>query len=165
MVVGMIGALLAGLVFPLLFYLFGNLTNAMTSYQFAYFNDITGTPCDECTETGESGCPEADKQLNDDMTEILWQFCTLGGVMWLGQYIFSVALNTSALRQTIRIRKEFLKGTLRQDVGWYDTTTTSDFATKMTEDLNKVQDGMGEKVGMMLRFIQMVPHYACCCCH
>ena len=44
-------------------------------------------------------------------------------------------------------------GTLRQDVGWYDTTTTSDFATKMTEDLNKIQDGIGEKLGMIVRFV------------
>ena len=42
---------------------------------------------------------------------------------------------------------------LRQDIAWFDTNTTSDFASRMTEDLNKVQDGMGEKVGMMLRFI------------
>ena len=40
-----------------------------------------------------------------------------------------------------------------EDIAWFDTNTTSDFATRMTEDLNKVQDGMGEKVGMMLRFI------------
>ena len=37
--------------------------------------------------------------------------------------------------------------------GRFDTNTTSDFASRMTEDLNKVQDGMGEKVGMMLRFV------------
>ena len=35
----------------------------------------------------------------------------------------------------------------------FDTNTTSDFASRMTEDLNKVQDGMGKKVGKMLRFV------------
>ena len=52
-----------------------------------------------------------------------------------------------------KIRKEFLAAVLRQDISWFDTNTTSDFASRMTEDLNKVQDGMGEKVGMMLRFV------------
>ena len=37
--------------------------------------------------------------------------------------------------------------------GRFDTNTTSDFASRMTEDLNKVQDGMGKKVGKMLRFV------------
>ena len=34
---------------------------------------------------------------------------------------------------------QFLRAVLRQDIGWYDTNTTSDFASKMTEDLNKIQ--------------------------
>ena len=33
-----------------------------------------------------------------------------------------------------------------KDLSWYDVTATGDFASKMTEDLNKMQDGMGEKV-------------------
>ena len=35
----------------------------------------------------------------------------------------------------------------------YDQNTTSDFASKVTEDLNKIQDGIGEKMGMLVRFI------------
>ena len=46
-----------------------------------------------------------------------------------------------------------MRAVLRQDIGWYDTNTTSDFASKMTEDLNKIQDGIGEKMGMLVRFI------------
>ena len=33
-----------------------------------------------------------------------------------------------------------------KDLSCYDVTATGDFASKMTEDLNKMQDGMGEKV-------------------
>ena len=46
-----------------------------------------------------------------------------------------------------------MEAVLRQDIAWYDTNTTSDFASKMTEDLNKIQDGIGEKMGMLVRFI------------
>ena len=35
--------------------------------------------------------------------------------------------------QVFRIRKEFLKSVLRQDIGWYDVNTTTDFASRMTE--------------------------------
>ena len=145
-IIGFIGALVSGIVFPLMFITYGKLTDATTKYMFAFNNPLT--PCDNC----EIGCPEADKQLNDEMIAIFWELCTLGGAMWLGQYIYSVALNTSALRQTMRIRKEFLKGILRQDVGWYDTTTTNDFVVKMIQDLNKIQNGIGENLGMMLRY-------------
>ena len=44
---------------------------------------------------------------------------------------------------------------LKQDIFAfrYDQNTTSDFASKVTEDLNKIQDGIGEKMGMLVRFI------------
>ena len=150
MIIGMIGALISGAVFPVMFYIFGNLTDAMTAYQTSAAAVDGG--CNDCID-GESGCPEADAELMDQLLTILWEMCSIGIAMWVGQYVFSVTLNTSAMRQTLRMRKEFLKGTLRQDVGWYDTNTTSDFATKMTEDLNKIQDGIGEKLGMIVRFV------------
>ena len=41
---------------------------------------------------------------------------------------------------------------LRQDVAWYDTNTSTDFASRLTEDLNKLQEGIGEKLGMLFFF-------------
>ncbi|CAG0903799.1 unnamed protein product, partial [Cyprideis torosa] len=42
---------------------------------------------------------------------------------------------------------------LRQDIGWYDTHQTGDFASRVTEDLNKLQEGIGEKLGMFVYFM------------
>ena len=41
----------------------------------------------------------------------------------------------------------------RQDIGWYDTHQTNDFAARMAEDLNKLQEGIGEKIGMFIFFM------------
>ncbi len=35
--------------------------------------------------------------------------------------------------KVFRIRGLFLQSILRQDIGWYDTNQTGDFASKMTE--------------------------------
>ena len=72
--------------------------------------------------------------------------------MWVSHYIFVACLNYAAERQVLKVRKMFFKAVLKQDITWYDTTTTSEFATRMTEDLNKLQDGIGEKIGMLVRF-------------
>ncbi len=48
-------------------------------------------------------------------------------------YVFITCLNLSAASQVHRIRSLFLKAVLRQEVGWYDTHRTGDFATRMTE--------------------------------
>ena len=37
-------------------------------------------------------------------------------------------------------------------MAWYDTNTSSDFTSKMAEDLNRLQDGIGEKMAMLVFF-------------
>ncbi|XP_039953591.1 multidrug resistance protein homolog 49 isoform X1 [Bactrocera tryoni] len=62
-------------------------------------------------------------------------------------------LNKVALRQIAKIRKLFLESILRQDMSWYDTSAGNTFANKMTEDLNKMKEGIGEKVAMFVFLI------------
>ncbi|XP_002061354.3 multidrug resistance protein homolog 49 [Drosophila willistoni] len=57
--------------------------------------------------------------------------------------------NRVALNQIDRIRKHFLEAILRQDISWYDTTSGTNFASKMTEDLDKLKEGIGEKVAIV----------------
>ncbi|XP_065575125.1 ATP-dependent translocase ABCB1-like isoform X2 [Artemia franciscana] len=74
----------------------------------------------------------------------------LGAIVTLLGYLFVSLLNASAENQVFRIRALFFESIIRQDVGWYDVTSTNDFASKITEDLNKIQEGIGEKIGMFL---------------
>ncbi|XP_016958561.2 multidrug resistance protein homolog 49 [Drosophila biarmipes] len=62
--------------------------------------------------------------------------------------------NRIALNQIGRIRKLFLEAMLRQDIAWYDTSSGSNFASKMTEDLDKLKEGIGEKV-VIVTFLEM----------
>ena len=85
----------------------------------------------------------------DEIKKFSKKVFTLALVLWVGSYTFVTCLNYAAERQVFRIRLEFLKSILRQDLSWYDTRTSTNFATKMTEDLNKLQEGIGEKIGML----------------
>ncbi|XP_037946902.1 multidrug resistance protein homolog 49-like [Teleopsis dalmanni] len=38
-------------------------------------------------------------------------------------------------------------------MSWYDTTSENNFASKLTEDLDKIKDGMGEKIGIFIFLI------------
>lgn len=42
-------------------------------------------------------------------------------------------LNIAASRQIARVRKMFLRAVLRQDMTWYDTNTSTNFASRITE--------------------------------
>ncbi|CAG2119050.1 unnamed protein product, partial [Medioppia subpectinata] len=59
---------------------------------------------------------------------------------------FSIAANN----QIQRIRVLFFQAILRQDITWFDTKTSGDFATKVTADLNKLQEGIGDKVSLCI---------------
>ncbi|KAK2584732.1 hypothetical protein KPH14_007064 [Odynerus spinipes] len=80
------------------------------------------------------------------------------------QFVFAIftvdLLNTAAFRQIARVRKMFLRAVLRQDMAWYDTNTSTNFASRITEDLDKMKDGIGEKLGiftyLMVSFISSI---------
>ena len=134
-VVGIINAILCGAIFSVMFIMFGDVTDVLTQYNPA------------------AGPGSGNDAFLEGMNTFAKRISLVGFGIFIPHYIFVAAFNYTAERQVLRIRKEFLAAVLRQDIAWFDTNTTSDFATRMTEDLNKVQDGMGEKVGMMLRFI------------
>ena len=121
-----------------------------------YMDDDDQMPEEEIDNLDISTLPPAldvDVCLNtgflDEIKKFSKKVFTLALVLWVGSYTFVTCLNYAAERQVFRIRLEFLKSILRQDVSWYDTRTTGTFATKMTEDLNKLQEGIGEKIGML----------------
>lgn len=67
-------------------------------------------------------------------------------VMVFGISIAIYIMNLIALRQTKRIRKLFLKSVLSQDMTWYDSKSSLDFATKITSNLDLLKDAIGEKL-------------------
>ncbi|XP_049836465.1 multidrug resistance protein homolog 49-like isoform X2 [Schistocerca gregaria] len=61
-----------------------------------------------------------------------------------------ICLNNAAQKQIQRIRALFLRSVMRQDMAWFDTTNAASFASRITGDLDKIQDGIGEKLGMFV---------------
>ena len=103
------------------------------------FGDVTDVLAQYNPIAGE-GSNEA---FLDGMNTFAKRISLVGFGIFLTHYIFVAAFNYTAERQVLRIRKEFFRAVLRQDLAWYDTTTTTEFATRMTEDLNKMQVRVG----------------------
>ena len=49
-------------------------------------------------------------------------------------------------RITYKIRVEYLKAVLRQDIQWYDNEGPGEVATRISSDTLLIQDGIGEKI-------------------
>ncbi|CAG2104143.1 unnamed protein product, partial [Medioppia subpectinata] len=81
-----------------------------------------------------------------------WSYMMLGiGLAFLlCGYVMVSTFSTAANNQTQRIRILFFRSILRQDISWFDTKTSGDFATKVTADLDKIQEGVGDKVALCI---------------
>ncbi|CAI4228037.1 unnamed protein product [Auanema sp. JU1783] len=52
-----------------------------------------------------------------------------------------------------RLRRAFLKSILRQDITWFDKNHSGTLATKLFDNLERVKEGTGDKVGLMIQFV------------
>ncbi|XP_020291871.1 multidrug resistance protein homolog 49 isoform X2 [Pseudomyrmex gracilis] len=86
--------------------------------------------------------------LYDDSVAFGIACAALSAVQFVIAAIMVNLLNVAAANQISRVRKMFLKAVLRQDMSWYDTNTSTNFASRITEDLDKMKDGIGEKLGI-----------------
>ena len=107
----------------------------MLSYLDVVFNvrlSLNKTGCALTTENLESILPTAFNFLDE-----IWFFgvgtAIIGSINFIMSYGFVTCLNHAAEAQVFKIRRLFLEASLRQDIGWYDTHQTGDFASKMAE--------------------------------
>uniref|UniRef100_A0A8C2XQ30 ATP binding cassette subfamily B member 1 n=1 Tax=Cyclopterus lumpus TaxID=8103 RepID=A0A8C2XQ30_CYCLU len=59
----------------------------------------------------------------------------------------------SAGRQTKRIRKLFFHCIMKQDIGWFDVSETGELNTRLTDDVYKIQEGIGDKAGKLIQAV------------
>ncbi|XP_012529625.2 multidrug resistance protein homolog 49 isoform X2 [Monomorium pharaonis] len=91
--------------------------------------------------------------LYDDAVAFGAACAALSAIMFVLCMLMVDLLNFAASRQISRIRKMFLKAVLRQDMSWYDTNTSTNFASRINEDLEKMKDGMGDKLSIITYLI------------
>uniref|UniRef100_A0A7M4G190 Multidrug resistance protein 1-like n=1 Tax=Crocodylus porosus TaxID=8502 RepID=A0A7M4G190_CROPO len=59
---------------------------------------------------------------------------------------------TSATRQTARIRQKFFFAVLHQEMAWFDTTQIGTLNTRLTDDINSIHEGIGDKICIFVQF-------------
>ena len=153
--VGILAAVVGGCSMPVMIILFGNLADAFVS-------DARSENCLDQNGEFNIALPSCQFDAENVTTskETFYEEITIFGqgasvigvVNLICSFVFVTCFNSAAESQVLRIRKIFLKSILRQEIGWYDVTQTGDFASRISDDLAKIQEGIGEKIGMFLFF-------------
>ncbi|CAG9761759.1 unnamed protein product [Ceutorhynchus assimilis] len=133
-----LAAMICGVLQPYLMILFGEVTGVILDYYEAIQQNLTAQ----------------EEQIAEDKLFAGTQYFAImtsisAIVIIITTYISVVFLTQSSLRQTFKMRKLFLEKTLNQDIGWYDQNQTGDFASVITDNIPKIEDGLGEKLGMV----------------
>ncbi|XP_025030388.1 bile salt export pump isoform X2 [Python bivittatus] len=64
----------------------------------------------------------------------------------------------SAARQTQHIRKAYFRKIMRMDIGWFDCTSVGELNTRISDDINKINDAVADQVAI---FIQRFTTFVC----
>ncbi|GAQ79040.1 ATP binding cassette subfamily B [Klebsormidium nitens] len=137
-VVGTLGAVAMGAAMPLLTLLFGRLINA--------FGNNSTDP------------DELYKQVKTVAT--LFVYLAIGAAV--AAYCEVTLWSLAGTRQSARIRSKYLKAILRQDIGFFDTeTSTGEVVGRMSGDTLMIEQAIGEKVGQYIRLnVQFIAGFA-----
>jgi ATP-binding cassette subfamily B (MDR/TAP) protein 1 len=69
--------------------------------------------------------------------------CLWGGIFAGAEAVGSVCLELSKNRQVSKWKKGYIRGILRQEVGWYDVNKPQELSTRMGESLVLIEKGLG----------------------
>ncbi|TVU07408.1 hypothetical protein EJB05_47462, partial [Eragrostis curvula] len=121
LVLGCIGAMINGGSLPWYSYLFGNFVNKIVN---------------------------SDKgQMMKDVKQISFYMVILAAVVVIGAYLEITCWRIIGERSALRIRREYLKAVLRQEIGFFDTeVSTGEVMQSISGDVAQIQEVMGEKM-------------------
>uniref|UniRef100_A0A8B9LZE9 ATP-binding cassette, sub-family B (MDR/TAP), member 11a n=1 Tax=Astyanax mexicanus TaxID=7994 RepID=A0A8B9LZE9_ASTMX len=134
MVVGGLCALVHGAASPLMLLVYGMMTNIFVAYEL------------EVQEL-------ADPNKTSQMTMFAYYYIGIGlGVLILSY--FQIALWVSAAaRQTQRIRKTYFRKIMCMEIGWFDCTSVGELNTKISDDINKINNAIADQVTIFIERI------------
>uniref|UniRef100_A0A8C9CBK1 Phosphatidylcholine translocator ABCB4 n=1 Tax=Phocoena sinus TaxID=42100 RepID=A0A8C9CBK1_PHOSS len=93
------------------------------------------------------------KETFELFSRYAYYYSGLGAGVLVAAYIQVSFWTLAAGRQIKKIRQEFFHAILRQEIGWFDINDTTELNTRLTDDISKISEGIGDKVGMFFQAI------------
>uniref|UniRef100_A0A7N6BKU6 Bile salt export pump n=1 Tax=Anabas testudineus TaxID=64144 RepID=A0A7N6BKU6_ANATE len=154
MVVGSVCAVLHGSAQPLVLLVFGLLTDTFIEYDIE-LNDLMNN------STWEIVLIFRLLNIEYEMTQFAFYYVGIGAAVFLLGY-FQISLwVTAAARQVQRIRKMYFSKVMRMEIGWFDCTSVGELNTRMSDDINKINDAIADQVAI---FLQRFTTFVCGFC-
>ena len=127
---GILASIAAGVPFPLLSILFGQLVD-----------DLNSTSC--------SGSEQAEKsRLQSSVIQKVLYMIYISIGNFVAIYIHASCWSLFGERLVGRLRRHYFRSLLRQDMAFFDTLPAGEVTTRLTADMEIIRTGTSEKVGI-----------------
>ncbi|XP_025081232.1 multidrug resistance protein 1-like [Pomacea canaliculata] len=89
--------------------------------------------------------------FDDRMTDNSIKLSYIGAGVFVASIIQIIGWVVASERQVLKIRREFFKAILRQDMAWFDSNPSGELTTRLSDDLERIREGLGDKFGSVFR--------------
>ncbi|KAK9413563.1 putative ABC multidrug transporter [Seiridium unicorne] len=135
--VGIFSAIAAGVPFPLIGIVFGQLLDNLNSAT--------------CAAGSVSDPEEYQSSVNSKVLLVVYLAIAQFGCI----YLYILSWNLFGNRLAHRLRAKYFRSLLRQEVSYFDKLPAGDVSSRLTSDINTIQQGTSEKVGVVLGVLSM----------
>uniref|UniRef100_A0AC11B9T4 Uncharacterized protein n=1 Tax=Ovis aries TaxID=9940 RepID=A0AC11B9T4_SHEEP len=137
MVLGTLAAIIHGAGLPLMMLVFGDMTDS-----FAGFGNFGNVTFPNMTNESKSFLL---------FSRYAYYYSGIGAGVLIAAYIQVSFWCLAAGRQVHRIRKQFFHAIMQQEIGWFDVHDVGELNTHLTDDVSKINEGIGDKIGMFFQ--------------
>ncbi|XP_070786932.1 bile salt export pump-like isoform X2 [Enoplosus armatus] len=89
--------------------------------------------------------------IEHEMTKFAFYYVGIAAAVFLLGY-FQISLwVTAAARQIQLIRRMYFSRVMRMEIGWFDCTSVGELNTRMSDDINKINDAIADQVAIFLQ--------------
>ncbi|NXQ65649.1 ABCBB protein, partial [Quiscalus mexicanus] len=91
--------------------------------------------------------------IEHEMTKFAGYYAGIGCAILVLGYLQICFWVMSAARQIQKIRKAYFRKIMRMDIGWFDCTSVGELNTRISDDVNKINEAIADQVAIFIQRI------------
>ncbi|KYO26618.1 multidrug resistance protein 1-like [Alligator mississippiensis] len=144
---GTVMAILHGISLPLMMIIFGDMTDSFVK------PGIESNPGNFSLGNISAGNYSRYENLEEDMTRHAYYYSGIGAGVLFAAYMQVAFWTIAAGRQIKKIRQQFFHAIMQQEIGWFDVNDVGELNTRLIDDVSKINEGIGDKIGMLFQAV------------
>ncbi|XP_029444907.1 multidrug resistance protein 1A-like [Rhinatrema bivittatum] len=146
MIMGLLCAAANGVGLPLMIIVFGEMTDSFV------LSGVNGNQSFNASNFSFGCVRDLHIDIEAEMTRFAYYYVGIGFAVLVLSTAQVWTFLVAATRQTKRIRHKFFSAVLHQEMAWFDTNQIGTLNTRLTDDINTIHDGLGDKICIFVQF-------------